>query len=344
MTKLSTLTAILLLLLSPAFAQINSESLYASIGKNIEMPDATFTSGEKLDLTQFSEPQLIQITQVSHELGSSALSSTIELMQKREFDNNNLPLIVLALTSDDEEISKLRSEDMAGVKFISDKDLSLTKEFITGKLALPLNIVVDPSGEIKYIDKGYKKGTEVAAVYALELARDGKDDKLANLLSLMEKQSMSTGPGGRSANPLEKFIGTEMPDYSNVEVVRGEMNAEDKFVLVEFWATWCGPCVRISPHLEDLYNERKDEMDLISITDEDKNMIVRYLKKKTTTYPVGIDADGKLQQQLQVRSIPSSFLVNKEGVIVWAGHPAILINDPDLLDELLAGEQEEQAS
>lgn len=344
MTKLSALTAILLLLLTPAFAQINSESLYASIGKNISLPDANFTNGEKLDLSQYSEPQLIQITQVSHEVGESALKSTIELMRKREFDSNNLPLIVMALTSDQSDISKLNTEEMAGVKFITDKDLSLTKEFISGKLALPLNIVVDPSGEIKYIDKGYKKGTEVSAVYALELARDGKDEKLANLLSLMEKQSVSRSSGGRSANPLDKFVGTKMPDYSNIEVVRGELNSEDKFVLVEFWATWCGPCVRISPHLETLYNERKDQMDIISITDEDKSMIVRYLKKKSTTYPVGIDADSQLQRQLQVRSIPSAFLVDKEGTIVWAGHPAIIINDPDYLDELLSGKKEEQAS
>jgi thiol-disulfide isomerase/thioredoxin len=95
-----------------------------------------------------------------------------------------------------------------------------------------------------------------------------------------------------------------------------------KPVLVEFWATWCPPCRKSIPHLNEVYAKYKDKgLTIVGITNEDEATVKKFQEKIPMTYNVAINAPQELLQQFGVEGIPTAFLVDKSGKVVWAGHP-----------------------
>ena len=94
---------------------------------------------------------------------------------------------------------------------------------------------------------------------------------------------------------------------------------EGKKVLINIWATWCGPCQSELPHLEKLYEETKGRSDLVILTlnfDEDVGLVEPFVKKKGFTFPV-LPAYAFLANKIDVNSIPRNWLVNGNGKWLW---------------------------
>ncbi|MBI5424786.1 MAG: TlpA family protein disulfide reductase [Opitutae bacterium] len=121
------------------------------------------------------------------------------------------------------------------------------------------------------------------------------------------------------------FIRQRMPEL-RVEFLSERPDTTGKVLLVEFWATWCGPCVANIPHLNALQKEfGPDGLVVIGISGEDDCAAVeKFWRKGEMRYAVAYQEGGALQKELGVHGIPHAFLVNRRGVIVWEGHPASL--------------------
>jgi thiol-disulfide isomerase/thioredoxin len=130
---------------------------------------------------------------------------------------------------------------------------------------------------------------------------------------------------------------------------------KDKVYVVEFWATWCPPCVASMPHLADLQKQYADKVTIISVSDEDKETVEAFLdtpvrgmpgeeaeetaedaaeaeekpkltyRELTSAYQLTADPDASTSEDYMVASgqngIPCSFIVGKSGYIEWIGHP-----------------------
>lgn len=114
------------------------------------------------------------------------------------------------------------------------------------------------------------------------------------------------------------------------EDLRGRM------VILEFWATWCGPCVAQLPHLKQINEKYTPKgVTLISISIDDAASVAqRFAEKNGMVWPQA--HDGSQRQPLAgafgVRGIPHAVVISPEGEVLWKNHPARLDGD---LDELL---------
>jgi uncharacterized protein (TIGR03435 family) len=111
-----------------------------------------------------------------------------------------------------------------------------------------------------------------------------------------------------------------------------------KVVVLEFWTTWCGPCVAAIPHLNELAEKLADQpVQFIAITDEKAKVVEPFLKKKRIKAWVALDADRATFQAYGLRGIPRTILIDREGVIVAMIQPTELTEQ--VLRDMLAGKK-----
>ncbi len=110
-----------------------------------------------------------------------------------------------------------------------------------------------------------------------------------------------------------------------------------KIVVVDFWATWCGPCMAEADHMVRLNQQYAPKgIQLIGISlDNDKQAMVTVAAQKGFAWPQACDGQGwqnAFATQFGVRSIPATYIISPEGAVLWKGHPAQL--DAPLADAL----------
>ncbi|MBR1861080.1 MAG: TlpA family protein disulfide reductase [Lachnospiraceae bacterium] len=108
------------------------------------------------------------------------------------------------------------------------------------------------------------------------------------------------------------------PDFT-VELVDGGTftlsDHDDGIVIVNFWATWCGPCVGEMPGFEELYNEGIEKLSIIGINcAEDRDTVDKFVSKKGFTFPIAYDTDYTVGNYYPSDYIPYTVIV-KHGII-----------------------------
>jgi cytochrome c biogenesis protein CcmG/thiol:disulfide interchange protein DsbE len=117
------------------------------------------------------------------------------------------------------------------------------------------------------------------------------------------------------------WVGKPFPSL-NVTHHGNTPETKGKALLVEFWATWCGPCRESIPHLNELHGKFGNKgLTILGLTDEDQSTVTKFRKKQPMDYAVATDRNGRLNRTFGIKSIPQAFLVGKDGKVLWAGHP-----------------------
>lgn len=97
-----------------------------------------------------------------------------------------------------------------------------------------------------------------------------------------------------------------------------------KLYFIDFWATWCAPCIHVSKYLTVLQKQFPEDLYIISLTEENPEKIKKFMSKHTTELAIAIDLDGETFYKNGITSLPYGILLNAEGSILWEGHPAEL--------------------
>jgi peroxiredoxin len=129
--------------------------------------------------------------------------------------------------------------------------------------------------------------------------------------------------GGEAA--FAPWYGVLAPDFS-VTTLDGQAvklsELKGKRVVLDFWATWCPPCVKEIPHFIQLRNETSaGELVIVGISNEDANTLKAFVKKKGVNYLIA-SADGLPSPYKDVTGIPTTFFIDRKGVIqnVFVGY------------------------
>ena len=109
------------------------------------------------------------------------------------------------------------------------------------------------------------------------------------------------------------------PDFNLKDqygVVHSLENYKGKVIFLSFWATWCPPCKKEMPDIENIYKEygeNKKDVVILGVNSEKENEVKKFLKDKGYTFPTVIDENSEVMRKYFIQAFPTSFVIDKEG-------------------------------
>lgn len=151
----------------------------------------------------------------------------------------------------------------------------------------------------------------------------------------MKKQFQPVGSG--IDNRLKPFKGKFLPYPIDLKDASGKRYQKDDYknqvTVINFWATWCPPCVKEIPSLNRLREQMQDiPFELISVNyAESPATIIDFLKKVDVHFPVLLDESGKVSVRWKVIAFPSTFIIGADGKIHYGVNAAIHWDNPEVI-------------
>ncbi|MNY10299.1 Thioredoxin [compost metagenome] len=127
-------------------------------------------------------------------------------------------------------------------------------------------------------------------------------------------------------------LNQKAPELVVEKWLTAQPKTEGKFVLIDFWATWCGPCRKYIPTLNNFHEKFGDKLTVIGLSDEPAETVEKFDNPKIR-YNEAIDTKATLKNALNVKGIPHVILINPKGVVIWEGFP--LLDNHMLTEEVL---------
>jgi thiol-disulfide isomerase/thioredoxin len=141
----------------------------------------------------------------------------------------------------------------------------------------------------------------------------------------------------RTDRPPAAEEGRAAPNFHLRDIGDGASSLTDyrgKWVLVNFWASWCGPCRSEVPDLQELAQRRPDDIVILGVNQQEtREAAAKFADEFDVTYPVVLDRSGEVSQAYRAQGLPVSYLVSPEGVIVKAYRGRITDDDLEALED-----------
>jgi len=133
--------------------------------------------------------------------------------------------------------------------------------------------------------------------------------------------------GGHTRGPVHEMGNVKLnqpaPDFSALDLSNNMVSLASyrgqKMVLLDFWATWCGPCRMAMVGLQALQDKYKGQgLEILSLNQaEPADQVRQFINRKKYDFHVLLDANGSVSAKYGVRAIPTLVLVDKSGVVQW---------------------------
>ncbi|WP_342508922.1 TlpA disulfide reductase family protein [Sporosarcina sp. FSL K6-2383] len=155
---------------------------------------------------------------------------------------------------------------------------------------------------------------------------------IGSMVVLMIKSNLE------KTEPIENYLagseelpglkkGTTPPDFELTTLSGDVVKLSDlkgKKVVLNFWASWCGPCKVEMPHMQNYYKKNKDKENVefiaVNLTTGEKRGIEgveQFVEAYGLTFPIPMDIDGTVGKQYEVMTIPTTYMIGTDGVIAF---------------------------
>jgi len=115
-------------------------------------------------------------------------------------------------------------------------------------------------------------------------------------------------------------VGTAAPDFTLASLNSGNLRLAElqgQVVLLNFWASWCGPCRKEMPILNDLHNRYKDiGFTVLGVNvEQDSSLAQNYLRDTPVDFPILFDTENQVSKSYHVVAMPTTVMINRDGKI-----------------------------
>ncbi|MDP6541839.1 MAG: TlpA disulfide reductase family protein, partial [Phycisphaerales bacterium] len=114
---------------------------------------------------------------------------------------------------------------------------------------------------------------------------------------------------------------------------------ENRVRVVEFWATWCPPCVKSIPHLNELKKHFGEKVAFVGVSSESVEKVKSFMKKNKMNYGVAVDNGRKMQSAINCKGIPLAMLISSDNIVRWQGNPSRLTQS--IIEQVISADSKE---
>jgi cytochrome c biogenesis protein CcmG/thiol:disulfide interchange protein DsbE len=301
----------------------------------------SWTKGEALNVSSI-EGKVVLVGFVHSSEPKSWL--TLSTLARYERQNAKDGLVVLAVHPDMgwDEIQSKVDAGRVRVQVAQDPGAEFTKAMKSDDA--PDLYLIDRAGQLRYADIESKSLKTAVG----QLLRETPDQAIENAklqsqgLPVADAAEQSTDQPTKKVIPSEAYANASWPAFNrsklsakdfqgkplpkplgNEQWLSKEKPLEGKVLILDFWATWCGPCRAASPKLEEIQREYEGKLEVLAIggSSDDERTHKSYVFRSPKAYSNLYDKDDTINNAMEVRGIPHTVVMSTDGVIRWQGNP-----------------------
>ena len=151
--------------------------------------------------------------------------------------------------------------------------------------------------------------------------KDDRDIKIENNNGYNNKQNEQSKVSESESKEEKDKKYPKAPEFTLTDLKNKKVSLSDykgKYVMINFWATWCSACKSELPDLEKFYNENKNNKDFKFLTmdvGENKDVVEKFMKENKYNFDVLLDKNTEVSYDYTATALPTTVLIDKEGYI-----------------------------